>query len=387
MKKKNLFLFMLLLLSSYYDMDAQDVSPVKIPFETALNTTKELVLSQIAADVKIVPLETTENCLLSKVKAGAIQMIGHDIYIPCDMGLLQFSDDGKFVCSVSPKGQGPGEYANIRYVAVDRVQKQIHLLTNGKVLVFSSEGKSLREARFPMVWQLELLGQDTYVSYVYNGNGKKREKIVLSNMKGEQINTFPQYDQFTVPSGMTFYNTDPYDRYLYQFAGNTCLKEFYNDTVFTVKKDKLIPRYILDMGKYRLPDKYRFEVLDGNWERFNEVSAPYWRPNMVETTRSVFVPYSPWKFEDRIKGRKLVVYDKKGKSSYNVKGGYIKNDMNSRLPFYPNIQTTDDVVINLWEATDILELAKKDPALLEHKALQNLKEDDNPVLIVVTMKK
>ena len=206
-------------------------------------------------------------------------------------------------------------------------------------------------------------------------------------MKGEQINTFPQYDQFTVPSGMTFYNTDPYDRYLYQFAGNTCLKEFYTDTVFTVKKDKLIPRYIFDMGKYRLPDKYRFEVLDGNWERFNEVSAPYWRPNMVETTRSVFVPYSPWKFEDRIKGRKLVVYDKKGKSSYNVKGGYIKNDMNSRLPFYPNIQATDDVVINLWEVTDILELAKKDPALLEHKALQNLKEDDNPVLIIVTMKK
>ena len=59
----------------------------------------------------------------------------------------------------------------------------------------------------------------------------------------------------------------------------------------------------------------------------------------------------------------------------------------SRLPFYPNIQATDEVVINLWEVTDILELAKKDPALLEHKALQNLKEDDNPVLIIVTMKK
>ena len=29
MKKKILFLFMLLLLSSYYDMDAQDVSPLK----------------------------------------------------------------------------------------------------------------------------------------------------------------------------------------------------------------------------------------------------------------------------------------------------------------------------------------------------------------------
>lgn len=33
--------------------------------------------------------------------------------------------------------------------------------------------------------------------------------------------------------------------------------------------------------------------------------------------------------------------------------------MNSRLPFYPNIQATDDVVINLWEVTDILELAKR----------------------------
>ena len=133
-------------------------------------------------------------------------------------------------------------------------------------------------------------------------------------MKGEQINTFPQYDQFTVPSGMTFYNTDPYDRYLYQFAGNTCLKEFYNDTVFTVKKDKLIPRYIFDMGKYRLPDKYRFEVLDGNWERFNEVSAPYWRPIWWKP---------PVRFSFLILLGNLKIVSKDANWSYTIKRGKV----------------------------------------------------------------
>lgn len=145
---RSLLLLVLLSLSCHYHVEAQQVSPVKIPFEAALNTEKELVLSQIAAEVKVVSLEMTGDCLLSKVKAGAIHMIGHDIYIPCDMGLLQFSDDGKFVCSVSRKGQGPGEYASIRYVAVDKKQKLIHLMSHGKILIFTSDGKHVRDIRF-----------------------------------------------------------------------------------------------------------------------------------------------------------------------------------------------------------------------------------------------
>lgn len=386
MTTKNLFLFILLLFGYHFYAEAQQTSPVKIPFEAGLNTEKELLLSHIAAEVKIIPLETNENCLLSKVKAGAIQMIGHDIYIPCEMGLLQFSDNGKFVRSISQKGQGPGEYSTVRHIAFDRDQKQIHLLSNGNVLVFTTDGKYLRECKFPMVWQFEMLENHLYASFIYNGNGKKPNRIILSDEKGQQVNTFPQYDQFTVPSGMTFYNTDFYDRYLYQFKESTCLKEFYNDTIFTITKEKLIPRYILDMGKYGLPKKYRFEVLDGNWDRFNEVSAPYWRPNIVETTRSIYIPYGPWNYEDRIKGRQLAVFDKKEKTCYKVKSGYITNDVESKLPFYPHIMAGDDVLINLWEASDILELAKKDPSLLEYKALENLQEDDNPVLIIVYLK-
>lgn len=386
-KKRYLLFFVLLFAGSHLYAEAQQVLPDKIPFETALNIEKELLLSQIAADVKIVPLETTEDCLLAKVKAGAIQMIGHDIYIPCSMGFLQFSDEGKFIQSVTRKGQGPGEYVSIRYAAINRPQRKIHLMTHGQMLNFSLGGDVLPGCRFPMAWQFEVLEGNLFAAYIYNGNGKKKERILLIDQKGKTVNSFHQYDQFTVPGGMTFYNTDPYDRYLYVFNGNTCLKEFYNDTVFTITKEKLIPRYVVDMGKYKLPPKYRFEVLGGDWNRFNEVSASYWRPNIVETTWNVYIPYGPWKYEDRLKGRRLAVYDKKNKSCYGVKEGFVRNDMESSLPFYPNISVADDVVMCLWEASDILSLAEKDPSLLKHKALQNLKEDDNPVLIIVTLKK
>lgn len=54
MTTKNLFLFILLLFGYHFYAEAQQTSPVKIPFEAGLNTEKELLLSHIAAEVKII---------------------------------------------------------------------------------------------------------------------------------------------------------------------------------------------------------------------------------------------------------------------------------------------------------------------------------------------
>lgn len=102
--------------------------PITISFAKGIETEQEVRLSEIAREVKIVPLETKSECLVAKVSQGMIQMVDHNLFIPCSEGLLQFTDDGKFVRSVVKRGQGPGEYSIIRFIAANDRQKQIYIM-------------------------------------------------------------------------------------------------------------------------------------------------------------------------------------------------------------------------------------------------------------------
>lgn len=56
------------------------------------------------------------------------------------------------------------------------------------------------------------------------------------------------------------------------------------------------------------------------------------------------------------------------------------------LPFYPEARIADDVLLYYLEASEVLELAEEDPSILDYEQLKNLKEDDNPVLMIVQLK-
>lgn len=47
---------------------------------------------------------------------------------------------------------------------------------------------------------------------------------------------------------------------------------------------------------------------------------------------------------------------------------------------------SDDVLLYYLEAPEVMELAEDDPSILEYEQLKNLKEDDNPVLMIVYLK-
>ena len=236
--------------------------PITISFAKGIDTEQEVRLSEIAREVKVVPLETKPECLVAKVSQGMIQMVDHNLFIPCSEGLLQFTDDGKFVRSVVKRGQGPGEYSIIRFIAANDRLKQIYIMDNGRILTYTIGGDYVGESKIPFCWQFTLLGDSAYVGYIYNNTGQKKDRLVLVDRQGETLNTFPQYDQFTIANGLNYYLWGYYDRYLYSFREEACCKEYYNDTVFTVTPERLEPRYILDLGKYKIPKERRFEVLE-----------------------------------------------------------------------------------------------------------------------------
>lgn len=371
------------------DMDTQaGVSeyPQTILFETGIATEKEVLLSQIARNVKIVPLETKPECLVAKVAKESIRMVGSNLFIPCSEGVLQFTDDGKFVRSVAKRGQGPGEYNMIRYVASSEASGQVYIMDHGKILAYSVDGTFREESKMPYCWQFTLLNDSTFVGYTYNNTGQKKDKLILVNQQGDTLNAFPQYDQFTISDGLNYYLWGWHDRYVYSFKGDACCKEYYNDTVFTITPEQLNPRYIMEMGKYKIPKERRFEVLCGNWDEYSEPARAYLRPDFLETSNWVFLPYTTWDVVDTETQPQLAIYDKKTKECYKVKDGKIKNDVGGNLPFYPAISIADDVLLYFLEATEFIELAEEDPSLFENEQLKKVKEDDNPILMIVHLK-
>lgn len=360
--------------------------PVAISFGKGVETEREVSLSEIAKEVKVIPLETKQECLIGKTHKGMIQMVGHDLFIPCTEGLLQFTDDGKFVRSVAKRGQGPGEYNMIRHIAVNSRLKQVYLMDHGKVHAYSTDGEFLKESPIPMCWQFTLLGDSIYVGYIYNNTGQKKDRLVLIDRNGETLNTFPQYDQFTIGNGLNYYLWGRYDRYVYSFRDEACCKEYYNDTVFTITPKELQPRYILDLGKYKIPKEKRFEVLEGDWRAYSEPARAYLRPDFLETSQWVFLPYTTWDVTNEDDVPQLAMFDKRTGECYKVKDNMIKNDMEGGLAFYPATRVADNVLLYYWDASEVLELAEKNPAILEYEQLKNLKDDDNPVLMLVTLK-
>ena len=100
-----------------------------------------LLLSEAAEKLEIVPLEMTDESVLSDITE--MQVTDHNIWI--DHGrefyIYRFSRTGKFLNRIGSIGQGPGEYVNYLTFLVDEDKKEVYIFsTNNGVLVYDFEG-------------------------------------------------------------------------------------------------------------------------------------------------------------------------------------------------------------------------------------------------------
>lgn len=98
-----------------------------IAFAEGVNNKQEIKLSEIASEVKYIPLETTAESLLDKDNLD-VTFAGDYLFV-CDwVNLYQFTPEGKFIRKIAKQGEGPGEYAkSIMAVAYDETEKLIFI--------------------------------------------------------------------------------------------------------------------------------------------------------------------------------------------------------------------------------------------------------------------
>ena len=142
--KSILLLLIITLLGCSSNKKQEPISKSGIPvinLSEDVSTVPSLLLSEAAEKLEIVPLEMTDESVLSDITE--MQVTDHNIWI--DHGrefyIYRFSRTGKFLNRIGSIGQGPGEYVNYLTFLVDEDKKEVYIFsTNNGVLVYDFEG-------------------------------------------------------------------------------------------------------------------------------------------------------------------------------------------------------------------------------------------------------
>ena len=147
--KSILLLLIITLLGCSSNKKQEPISKSGVPvinLSEDVSTVPSLLLSEAAEKLEIVPLEMTDESVLSDITE--MQVTDHNIWI--DHGrefyIYRFSRSGKLLNKIGSIGQGPGEYTTYSTFLVDEDKKEVYIIanTNG-VLAYDFEGNFKRK--------------------------------------------------------------------------------------------------------------------------------------------------------------------------------------------------------------------------------------------------
>lgn len=357
-----------------------------IPFESAIQDERKLLMSDLIEKVEYIPLQTDSNCLIGNLWDNGIVRSSKYFFLTVGDNLLQYALDGKFIRAIGSVGGGPGEYNWISDIDASDRSHRLFVADIGKMNVYDTESGDFI-CSYPMddaTFQFKMKNDSTLFRFLYNSTGRVNIRVLISDTHGDTLRAYPRHDLFDVKEGMVFMIASSDDRFMYRCGNDICYRENYNDTIFTVTEQELIPRYVFDLGKYHLPSDYRFELL-GDEDKFNSLAGPYLSIHPIEVADFVFIPYAYWAGKG-VRENMMAVYDKRKNECYKVAGGALKNDMDGLFDFRPAVALDDYTLLKVVQASQVFKYAEKNPSVLENEVLKNLQEDDNPVLMVVTLK-
>ena len=366
--------------------------PIHIPFEKGMEIEREVKLSDIAESVEYLRLETTDKGLVKYFLMSMMHRTSKYYIFAEHQNVKQFTRDGKFVRNIGRRGQGPGEYNYILQIDVDEKAGKVYVLSTGKRFnVYDLEtGEFLQSGKLTHGQPRSFLMQNdsTMIAYKVNDNGQVKTLAYSATLSGNVLHEYPRHELFEVERG-AYTMSSAHDFRLSRFHGMINLKEYENDTVFTITPEGLKKRYIIDTGKYGIKLEHTFPALNGNEEAFNRLAAENMRYAVLETEYYLFLPYTHWAGPKKNRP-KMAMYDKRTGECYRVKNDLIEDDLTKGLyVYFPHCAFDEHTLVLAFDAAHIHSVAERNPDLdlLNHPQLKGLDEEDNPVLMIVHLKR
>ncbi|MGL5690966.1 MAG: 6-bladed beta-propeller [Bacteroidales bacterium] len=346
----------------------ESIPVINLNSMSVISDKSELDSKSLNMTQTLIPLETTDSCLLSKI--SSVEESKEAYWIISDGLVFKFSKQGKFIQTIGGIGQGPEEYLNAYCLQIDEPGNIIYVMDyfGRKMVTYTLTGDFIKSFELPHY---------SYNSFILNGSNiyfygfensvtpallKLNTKTMITDTISRPERTMEIGESFM---GKTFINKVADQLYMYHY---------FNDSIFQIEPDnKLKTVGFLDMQNMYFD--YDELIAVGDYQMKKKITDPRAVvSNFIDTEKYYMVFYEISKNAVSENRRKhLAVYDKLDNKQYpNTiiinKQDTILNIKATTKIFYSN----ENVIISIIDA---------DQALAS-KLLPDINEDDNPVLVI-----
>jgi hypothetical protein len=348
-------------------------------------------LSDLADSIEYVALETGENSLVKLI--DNLTVTDKHILIKDGCGLLLFSRKGKFICRVGNMGQGPGEYICAGDYDIDEDRQKIYLwgIYEHKILVYDFSGKMTGSFRPDFgnpdasVKNFLIFRDEQYMAAtVKTGHAELSDTTCLINLETGEYKKEAGYICGIDRKAKCAYLRRAYpDR----------------DSIFRINEDSIVFRHAVFQDKQKERDFFmpqlplrinNREYLLGNWQQERHTYESAW---VHVTKKGKVVHYTSTRQAPKLPA--VYSYTDRQFCRLEHNGLYqgIVNDIDSGLPFIPRSgywdtfpETYGHTMATFYLPDEIFEYHQENkPANIKWPAC--LKEDDNPVVFIIHMKR
>lgn len=369
------------------NISENEVKVIHIPEDRIESTSFE----DFIEDIKLIPLETTEESLIAEVEQV---IISHNKFYVHDLSLNEvfvFDKKGKFLFKLDRRGKGPQEYTSIRDIKVDE-KGDIHILDFKNVVIFDHSGAFVKKIAFS-------LPESYHINPVHFALGANNGYYLWSGSLG--IKTLPenQYVAYRIDHEGTFTGDAYFPLKTTIMGGGPRFTSINNnnhynmvpingcDTIYRFTPKEVFPAYYIDFGKRKLPAGFMSEFSNGRrlHEAFQNTKYVTMIHHLSETPEYIsFLHQSDKKMW-------ATIFSKK---TDNVKCF----DRVATIQYFPVIiGGIDSKLVGNIEAFDLINGLKNGsleksygfiPQFKElEKKVEELKENDNSVLMVLSINK
>ena len=388
--------------------------------------------SDYFSSMEIIPLEIKKECLLDPAPRSItltdelIFLVGTEgIGFSQSCHLYVFNRSGKFITQIGNIGNGPGEYSayGVSDIFLNLDKSTIFVTDNNKIFEYEFNGKFIRSFPVPSLENrtlsyISFVNDNLFIgsfSYRYN-NG---HKYCLFDRNGDIVKLFPAYYFIDEKPGVRNSRGSTFKPF--RIDNTLYLKDYENDTLYTLAGMNIEPTYVFDFGKYSYPvgkanNDGQIELIsvDGGYKRYMLMGQDI----IVGTPKYLFYNIQVPEVLPRPKsrpdyfhglGREIPnessvrgIYDIKKNTAilldtdvFQQKG--IINDINGGLSFFPKCYVGNGVVADIWNAENMkeilteeyfstLKIKDKQAHQKLRELLKILKEEDNPVVVIAKLK-
>jgi hypothetical protein len=422
---KIILLFLLLFTTGCSKGQNNNSLPI-IDIEANIKNMQQINLSQFTNDIKYVPLQIRDDLAF----VGIWDCVFSDKYILVkDLRKCFLYDfEGNVISKIGNQGRGPGEYNNARNVAFGPNNK-IYIQDLYDLLEYNMDGSFSKRYDKCFSVDSDFVGSwfpitDSLIfGKISSLMGNEKNKALIFNKNGTIKTQYKNYILFN--RGRQLAGPEEINATIYKFQNEIVFKEIYNDTIFNLSKElELIPKYLINLGKFSEPVSHRENIIQENgldfstiWENYMQLETVFQTQNYLIldcqfnvqfpakrlTPKIVMEGITSWYNTTRVLG----IYDKQTKKLIFCKPtstdnalftSGLYNDIDAGARFFPKTQVNDSTMVMSIEAKQLKDhvasadfkntIAKYPEKKQQLEELANrLTEFDNPVLMFVTVKK